>query len=324
MTYAMVAHIVFPANERRKEEISIRKPNSVKIESGWEMLTDTATITMARNVKYFDREKVREVFKKGDKVIIKLGYNGNLHTEFIGYISQVSADIPIKIKCEDSMYLLKKHPVNISLKKTHLPTLIKKIVPAGWNVDVLDANFGASRFPKTTTAKVLEYIQEEYNLYSYVKDENTLVVGKIYTDDTEVIDYDFSKNIIDDRLEYKHADDIPIKIEGVSTLSNGDKIEVTVGDEFGEVRRLSYYNITEKVEIKRLAEIDYDRFKIDGFEGSITTIGLPIAKHGYKGNLNSNQYPDRNGIYYIKKVTKVFDDSPKYHQTLELDKRVVA
>lgn len=321
MTYAMVAHIIFPANERRNKEINIRRPNSVKIESGWEMLTDTATIIMARNVAYFDEQKVREVFKSGDKVIIKLGYNGNLHTEFVGYITQVSAEVPIKIKCEDSMFLLKKHPVNISLKTTHLPDLIKKIVPAGWKVDVLDVTFGAKRFPKTTTAKVLEYLQEEFNLYSYVKDENTLVVGKIYSDDTEVLNYDFSTNIIGDRLEYKHADDILIKVEGVSTLSNGDKIEVTVGDEYGEVRRLSYYNIPEKVEIKRLALIDYDKFKVDGFEGNIVTLGLPIAKHGYKGKLNSNQYPDRNGIYYIKHVTKIFDDSPKFHQTLQLDRK---
>lgn len=323
MTYAMVAHIIFPANKRRTQEINIRRPNSVKIESGWETLTDTATIVMPRNVRYFDKKKVRELFKGGDKVIIKLGYNGHLQTEFIGYVTQVSADIPIKIKCEDSMYLLKKHRVNISMKRTSLPSLIRKIVPKNWKIDVMNLEFGASRFPKTTTAKVLEWLQQEYNIYSYITDENTLVVGKIYSDNSTVLDFDFRKTIINDALEYKHADDILLKIEGVSTLRNGDKIEVTIGDPYGEVRRLSYYNITTRAEVEKLARIDYEKFKIDGFTGTIKILGTPSVKHGYQASLNSERYPDRNGKYYIKKVTKIFDDSPKFHQTLELDKKVI-
>lgn len=316
----MVAHIIFPANERRKE-INIRKPNAVRIESGWEMLTDTATIVMARNVRYFDKSKVKDVFKRGDEVIIQLGYNGNLKTEFKGYVTRVSADIPIKIECEDAMYLLKKVPVNTSLKQTNVADLIKKIVPSNFKIDVLDVSIGTKRFKKTTVAKVLEYLQEEYNIYSYIKNFNTLVVGKVYSDDDIEVNYEFNKNVIDNKLKYRSKDEIQIKIEAVSTLKNGEKIEVTVGDEDGEVRRLSYYDIKVEAEIKRLAIIDYDKFKIDGFKGDITTWGVPSVTHGTKANLKSPRYPDRNGTYYIKHVTKIFDDSPKYHQILKLDKR---
>lgn len=321
MYLAMVAHIIFPAIRDRKE-ISIRKPNSVKIESGWEMLTDHATIIMARNVSYFDKNKVKSVFKKGDPVEIHLGYNGNLVKEFTGYITEVSADIPIKIKCEDHMYILKKTPVNISLKQTHLPDLISQIVP-DIQTDVMDIEIGTQRFVKTTVAKVLEYLQQEYNIYSYIKNGDTLVVGKVYSDDSEVVQYDFTKNVVQNNLEYKSKEDIQIKINGISTLSNGDKLTVSFGDENGDIQELSYYNITVKAELEKLVKMDYDKFKIDGLKGRISTWGIPSVKHGYKSQIVGEQYPERNGTYYIKKVTKLFDDTPKYRQVLILDKKAV-
>lgn len=319
MYLAMVAHIIFPAVRDRKE-ISIRRPNSVKIESGWEMLTDHATIIMARNVTYFDKHKVKEVFKKGDPVEIHLGYNGNLIKEFTGYITEVSADIPIQIKCQDQMYMLKKKPVNISLKNTHLPDLISKIVP-DMKTDVMDIEIGTQRFVKTTVAKVLEYLQEEYSIYSYIKNGDTLVVGKVYSDDSEVAEYDFRKNIVHNNLEYKSKEDIEIKINGVSTLPNGDKLTVSFGDDGGDIQELSYYNITVKAELEKLVKIDYDKFKIDGFTGRISTWGIPSVQHGYKAQIVGDEYPERNGTYYIKKVTKIFDDSPKYRQVIQLDKK---
>ena len=56
-------------------------------------------------------------------------------------------------------------------------------------------------------------------------------------------------------------------------------------------------------------------------DGNITIFGVPSVAHGMKAKILSNQYPDRKGTYYIKKVVKEFDDSPKYHQTIDLDKK---
>jgi hypothetical protein len=154
MTLAMVSKIVFPETSVH-DEIVIRKCNSIKIESSWEMLTDTAVIVLPRNVKDFDKFNVKTIFKKGDPVEIYLGYDENLLLEFTGFINEVSADIPIKIKCDDYMYLLKKHSVNVSMKSTKLSDLIKLIVHPGIECDVADINIGTKRFPNMTTAKIL-------------------------------------------------------------------------------------------------------------------------------------------------------------------------
>lgn len=319
MTVAMCSLIVF-APTKSRGEIIIRKVNSVKIESSWEMLTDTATIILPRNVKDFDKLNVKTIFQKGDPVSIKLGYDNNLIEEFNGFISVVSADIPVKIKCDDWMYLLKKHSVNVSMKSTKLSDLIKLIVPPEIECDVADMNIGTKRFPNTTAAKILEELQEN-NIYSYFKGKK-LIVGKIYSDDAvEPVVFNFSQNIVDNNLQYKNKEDVIIKIIATSTLPKGRKLKAEFGDDFGTEQHLSYYNITVESELLKLAMADYEKYKVDGFEGHITAFGVPSVAHGMKAQIISYQYPDRRGLYFIKKVVKTFDDSPKYHQTIDLDKK---
>jgi hypothetical protein len=319
MTVAMCSKIVFAKTDTR-DEIVIRKINAVKIESSWEMLTDTATIILPRNVKDFEKLNIKKIFKKGDPVEIYLGYDGNLQLEFTGFISEVSADIPIKIKCDDYMYLLKKHSVNVSMRSTKLEDLIKQIIPPGIAYDVADIAIGTKRFPNTTAAKILEELQEN-NIYSYFKGKK-LIVGKIYTGaNVDPVVFNFSKNVVDNALQYKNKEDVLIKIIAVSTLPKGKKLKVEFGDKSGTEQHLSYYNITVKAELLKLAKADYDKYKVDGFEGHITAFGVPSVTHGMKAKIISTQYPDRKGLYFIKKVTKDFDDSPKYHQKIDLDKK---
>jgi hypothetical protein len=319
MTVAMCSKIVF-AKTATRDEIVIRKCNSVRIESGWEMLTGTATIVLPRNVRDFDKLNVKTIFKKGDPVEIYLGYDENLLLEFTGFISEVSADIPVKIKCDDYMYLLKKNPVNVSMRSTKLSDLIKMIVPAGIECDIADINIGTKRFPNTTAAKILEELQGN-NIFSYFAGKK-LIVGKIYTDNVaEPVVFNFSQNVVDNNLQYKNKEDVIIKIIATSTLPKGKKLKAEFGDDFGTEQHLSYYNITLEAELLKLAKADYDKYKVDGFEGHIIGFGIPSVAHGMKGKIESYQYPDRKGTYYMKKVVKEFDDSPKYHQTIDLDKK---
>ena len=75
----MTAKITFSATASRNE-IVIKKINSVKIESSWKMLTDRATIILPRNVKYFDKTNVKETFKKCLKDLVALSYLRSLST----------------------------------------------------------------------------------------------------------------------------------------------------------------------------------------------------------------------------------------------------
>lgn len=321
MTLAMVARITFAATENRGEVV-LRKPTGVTVEKSWQQLTDMATITMPRNVRDFEKTKVGELFQKDDPVKIELGYDGNYVTEFEGYISRVSADIPIKIECEDEMRMISKIPVNASLPKTTLENLFKTLLP-DYEVDALEVSIGSVRFSKTNMGEVLKFLKEDYSLYSYMKN-GVLVCGKIYADDSDVepVTLHLEKNVVSNSLNYKRAEDIRIKINAVSTLSNGTKLEATVGDEDGDERQLSYYGIEVLAELEKLAEEDLRKYKVDGFEGSVATFGIPFIEHGYKVNLKSFQYPDREGIYYVERVKVAFDATPQYRRTIELGEKV--
>lgn len=307
MTLTMTCKIVFHKNERRND-IIMNRVTEIEYESSWKEMTDRGSLTLPRNVRYFDKYNVREVFRKGDQVTIYFGYDGNNPKEFEGYISEVSADIPIVIKFEDEMFNVRKIPVNYSSANVGLLELLKTSIP-GYTIDALEGvQLGAVRLAKTAVGAVLEKLQSDWGLYTYMRGK-TVVCGKYYADESEfpAVNFNLERNCVSTSLNYKKKEDVSLKIKVVSTLANGTKVEVdNIGDKDGNERQLTFYNIEVKAELERLGVLEYQKFKVDKFEGSFTAFGIPSVRHGLKVILKSNLYDDRNGTYYIEKVVKKF------------------
>ena len=91
---------------------------NVDINETFDDLTNTATVTLPRNLKFEDRniyEGADALIKRGDKIKLSAGYYPNLKTIFEGYISKVDNNVPIVLKCEDEMWKVKQQIVkNIS------------------------------------------------------------------------------------------------------------------------------------------------------------------------------------------------------------------
>ncbi|MBD3748507.1 MAG: hypothetical protein IE931_03330 [Sphingobacteriales bacterium] len=317
----MVAKIVFPATKTRNEVV-LKRLSSAHISGTFKELTGRATITLPRNVKYFDRFKVKEVFKIGDPLTIYLGYDGVLEQEYQGYISSVSADIPIEIKCEDEMWLVKRIPVNYSSASATLSGMLKTIAP-GYNINALEGvSLGGVRFSKTTVGKVLEKLKQDFNLYTYM-DGKTIVCGKYYAANSTrpSVKFNIERNIVSNGLTYRTKDDITVKVKAVSILKGGKKIQFEIGEDGGDNLELTYYNITIKAELEKLATADYNKRKADGFDGSLTAFGLPNINHGWKAVLTSQVYPERNGTYYIEGFEKDFGPGG-FRQEIKLGDKV--
>lgn len=322
MTLAMNAKITFPEYNGRQEFV-VTKVSSVEIESSYKLLTDRAIITLPRAIQLFDKNynkrKVLDIFRRGMPVIIALGYNGEYITEFQGYVTQVSANIPIQITCEDEMWKLKQLPVNVSYKSVTLKKLLEDIAP-NYAVDALEGvELGGVRFAKTNVAAVLDKLQKDpYNLYSYMKGKQ-LVCGKYYSDDSneETVNFHLERNAVSNDLNYRNAEDIILKVKGVSVLKDGKKIEVEIGEDGGDTYQLTYYNIAVKAEVQKLLEKDYETKKRGGFDGSFTSFGTPSIAHGMKVKLESGLYPERSGTYYVEAVKKNFGKSG-YRQEITL------
>lgn len=318
MSYVMCSHIIFPAFRGRRE-LNVYAVNSVKTENSWKMLTDKAEIVLPRKVRDFRNNRISELLREGDPVEIRLGYNGELHTEFTGYITKVSAGIPVKIQCEDEMYALKRRTVSVSLKGAQLKTLLREIA-SGYEVDCYDGvELGTVRYSNVTAAQVLEDVVKKTGMRAYF-DGKVLRCGKVYGDqsDEPPVNVYLERNAVSEELNRKDGGELKIQVKAISVLKGGKKLEVKVGDAGGTMKQLSYVGITAKAELEKTARADYERLKKKGFDGKVVLFGIPRIVHGQKINLKSELCPELSGTYYVDKVTKEFSDSATYRQTIEL------
>jgi hypothetical protein len=320
---AVNTEVIFP-NSRDRGSKKLNGCSSFKIESSWQNLSDTAEVVIAKKLYLEQGKRVFELLKAGDPIIIRGGYNGECFDEFKGFISEVLDDLPVMIKCEDNMYVLKRTSCNISLTSTKLEDLLKKIVPTQFKINAMDVELGKVFFSKMTVSQVLLELKDKLGIYSYFV-EDTLVSGKIYLDNpnTQKVKYEFSKNIIANDLKYRRKEDIKIKVTMTSYLSNGTKKTVTIGDEEGQEQKLVCSNISNENDIKKLAQKELDRLKIDGHVGTLTGYGIPFVGHGYTAQIINNEYPDRTGNYYVDAVTTTLNNSGAYRRVLKIGARAL-
>jgi hypothetical protein len=77
--------------------------DSVTIKKSVEQLVDTAIIVLP-GTSINKTLEVEDKIAEGDSVLIKLGYDDNPVTEFIGYVNAIQTDDgTLKIECEDEL-----------------------------------------------------------------------------------------------------------------------------------------------------------------------------------------------------------------------------
>jgi hypothetical protein len=295
--------------------------NEVEIITSIDQLTQTATIKLPKKLTLQHGERLVKSIKTDMPVEIKLGYNGELRTEFIGYVSRSpKPSMPMEIYCEDEMYMLKKNPITKTFApNTPLPDIIKAIAP-GYKLDVNNvSNIGDLVITKATPAKVLDKIRESFRQRSFFRFDDTvsataafkdrviLVVGKPYTSDdvklTLPVKYHMQLNVASNSLEYKQKDDVKIKLKAVSHIQgkSDKKIVLELGDEFGEQRTLDYYNLDE-ANLRKIATSELEKFKGEGFKGDLTGFGIPFVKHGMQVQLIDEEYEVMDEKYLVDGV----------------------
>lgn len=317
----MNAKVVFKATESHPE-FYIRRISEVEIETSWKMICSTAQVVLPRNIKDFNQNKVKDWFKRGDKVEIYLcyGLDEDLILEFSGYITQVSADYPITIKLEDEMWRLKQIPVNFSSKNEKLKSFVQKYVTDYPILIDAEVPLGAVNIKNKTLGEVFKKFQEDLSLYSFIRN-GKLVVAKPYSDVTDKVPvFDLERNCVSNDLNYLSKEERTVKVvaESVQNFAKTKKkLKFELGDPDPKTtinRTLSVTTLNDlQAEVRRI----YDLYKKEGFDGSFTTFGTPSVQHGQKVKITSSLYADREGIYYSDSVKKTFNKDG-YRQEIEL------
>lgn len=322
MLLAMTCHLAFPQTESRPP-FEIRKIVSAEVETSWDVFTDKAEVVIPAKWNFQNKRiSIRDFLKAGDSISISIGYGAEPLNVFNGYISKVSSGVPLQLECEDEMYLLKRTKVNGYFQDAKLKDMLAQVVPQGIDVEALDVSIGNFKASKTTVTKVLDKLKEKFGFVSYMRGK-TLYCGKVHIglENKPVASFSFEQDILENDLEYRNESDTPVKVRAISNLLDGNKIEVELGDEDGEERTLNYFNIKSESELEKIANVDLEKFKVSGYRGSFKTYLLKHIRHGDIVSIESNEYPERNGEYFVDGVDYQFSQDGG-RQVIKLGRQV--
>lgn len=295
--------------------ITTRAVVSGEIKSGWKELTDTCTLTLPRNLKYKGLV-LGEAVKVGDAVTVQLSAQGEdkLVTEFEGYVREIDATVPMKLVCEDAMWLLKKTPVQTkSWANAQIDDIIKHILPPTVERTIFEGKstsvtIGKFQVNNMSAAQVLAKLRE-YGIFSYFR-KNVLYVGFAYsfTFDRHILN--FQKNVRQNDLKFRLKGDYKLQVKAIANLPTGQKTIELIPDQApdgSELRTLNYGELssdllTRKKLLRQYAEAEIKRFNVDGYRGKVSTYGTYFIKHGDVVVLEDERYPERKGNYIIDEV----------------------
>lgn len=278
--------------------------SQAEIKESVKELGDTATIVIPRQYGKIRNKEVLKYLHVGDKVELQLGYNGEYHTEFKGYLREIGSGYPVNLYVDDELYPLRKNSFNESWKSITLRKLLNHIA-GGYKIECPDVDLGAFQIDNASTLVVLRELKRQYGFYSFLKDDtlhcqfayDVRGIGNMHT-------YNVQKNVKKTNLKYSRKEDYSIQITAISTNSDGTKTTAKLGstDREASQRTLNFRNKSES-ELRELAQKELDRLVFDGFTGSIIGYGHPRVHAGDTIKIVDSKEPERDGSYLVEDVT---------------------
>ena len=153
----------------------------------------------------------------------------------------------------------------------------------------------------------MEKLKSDYGLTVFFDTSGQLYAGKAYEIQGDNVNYELRNNVIkDDDLKYYLASDYKLKVEAKTYDKDGSKIEASVGTDGGEAKTLWFYNVTDKAQLKTLAEQELQRYSFDGYRGKIETFLVPFSEPTMIAAVTDPLYNARSGNYYIESTEVKF------------------
>lgn len=310
MYYKVICDIECETQEFGK--IGFTALNNVEIDKSIDRISSSAKVKIPAKctlIQAGERKEIKtaDVFRRGDKVRMKLGYTDTLYDEFIGFVYKVNLNTPIELECEGYEYLLRIDCEPKTFAATTLKEVISYIV-SGTEIKVdTDAipEISMTNYvipQKLNRLEALQQLKERYGLTIYFMD-STLYAGLDFVNYLGEVKYSIDVNTVKEgELKYQYADDVKLKVRAVAVQKNNTKIETEIGDKDGQQRTLFFYNITNKADLERMAEAEMKKYKYDGYTGKLTTFLRPYAAPGMVADIEDVKYSERSGKYEIRSV----------------------
>lgn len=250
--------------------------------------------------------------KRGDKVEIELGYDGDNKLEFRGYVKNINPAKMLEIECEDEFYMCRQKKVKLTGTTTLKELLPKMGLRVGFAADLTFKNFVVKNIPEPSVSQVLSTLQTDYGLNIFFD-----TCGSVYAcrpmgveASAPAIKYELQGNVIKyDQLIYHLASDTQIEIKAICIKKDGTRVEAKKGDSGGSSKTLYFYDVEDINELASLAQAELLRHSYDGYEGVFETFLVPWAQPAMYAAIVDKRYSELDGEYYIESVETTFGRS---------------
>ena len=284
----------------------------VQINRSVELLADTATITLPA-VEYNIALDVESKIKRGDKVVISLGYEETgIVEEFVGWVQRIGTDNgAITIECEDDLFKFRIGLKDQQKKNITLAKLLKLVVDGiggGYKIDCSYSwTYEKFTINSATGYDVLKKVQEESGADIYIQDNVLHVHAPGQTVGKDII-YDFAQNVQSCDLNYRRAADRKIQVVVKAVMPDGKVKERHYGSTGGDKVEVKCAT-SDDASMKLRGESEHKKLSFDGYDGSITTWLVPNAIPGDCADLHDADYDYKDGRYFIRAVKTEFSSS---------------
>lgn len=250
------------------------------------------------------RVETAQAVAVGERVEIRLGYNGRLQPEFRGYVRALNLRTPLEIECEDEFWACRRRNVTTGGTTTLAGLLAKCGLAVGYAETLTLKNYAV---PDKPVSSVLANLTKRYGLSVFFDLDGRVYACRPERVTGDTVKYRLRYNVIgDDNLQYLNRKDLKVQIKAVCFKKDGTQVEAKKGAEGGTSKTLYFYDVENMAELATLAQNELERETADGYSGSITTFLEPYAAPAMVAELTDPVYPERSGKYYVETVKTTF------------------
>lgn len=322
----LCAKVIIESETKRWE---FEKITSCEIVRDSEALTATCKLILPKKTKW--KGESSNPIKRGDKISVYLGYDGDLQPAFSGYVLRISLKAPVVLECEDEMFSLKNLPMDYSLIKKAIP--ISVLLGNFTSFPVIAPRFNITPFFRSSAVTAAQFLSNirshgpDCFFFRIIKNTMHLVCfNQFMPNINDVVDhyiFESPVNIISiDNLDdfIPGANDVYVRIS-VPASNNRKKQFVERGSKDKAIKRFiirnqDFYDVDIA---NRLADFIVERESKSGLKGSFSTSGKNLVWPFDIVAIKING--EKKGKYQVKKNTIIYGNSG-FRQDITLGPRV--
>jgi hypothetical protein len=300
--------------------------NEVQIKRSIHGIANTAIVKIPSIAKTVTNGKVSagaivtgKQFSEGDAVVIKLGYNGDMQTEFKGFVKRCNLDMPLEVECEGYSWLMRRNSITQfwpTIAVRDLLTTAVSGIDSVYDIKVVcDVDFELNNV-SLNSASGFDIINSlakftDGCLSCFFIQPDTLWCGLTYTpyasgvgiSNIGLVSYRLGYNVVkENSLQERTTENDPVEVTYSRKLPNGEKMSQTsdVFKNFGRTYNKILNHIKDTITLKALANEKAYQYNYGGYEGGISAFLQPYASPGYQAYIADDRYPERSSTYLVE------------------------